>query len=105
MNWPTPRNVTYVRYFMGLVGYYVRFIEGFSKTTHSINSLQKKGIKFEWTSRCEESFQQLKSLLTSAPVLKVADPENDFGRYFPIFFQNRGIVSYGMNEHAMTWFH
>ena len=67
MNWPTPRNVTDVRYFMGLAGYYRRFIEGFSKVAHAITSLQRKGIKFEWTSRCEESFQQLKNLLTNAP--------------------------------------
>ena len=78
MNWPTPRNVTDVRYFMGLVGYYRRFIEGFSKVAHAITSLQNKGINFEWTSRCEESFQQLKNILTSAPVLKVADPKKDF---------------------------
>ena len=78
MNWPTPRNVTDVRSFMGLAGYHKRFIEGISKVAHAITSLQKKGIKFEWTLRCEESFQQLKSLLTSAPVLKVADPEKDF---------------------------
>ena len=78
MNWPTPRNVTDVRSFMGLVGYYRRFIEGFSKVAHAITSLQKNGMKFEWTSRCEESFQRLKNLLTSAPVLKVADPEKDF---------------------------
>ena len=63
---------------MGLVGYYRRFIEGFSKVAHAITSLQKKGIKFEWTSKCEESFQRLKNLLTSAPVLKVADLEKDF---------------------------
>ena len=56
VNWPTPRNVTNVRSFMGLVGYYRRFIEGFSKVAHAITSLQKKGMKFEWTSRCEESF-------------------------------------------------
>ena len=56
MNCSTPRNVTNLRCFMGLVGYYRRFIEGFSKVAHAINSLQKKGIKFEWTSRCEESF-------------------------------------------------
>ena len=56
MNWATPRNVTDVRSFMGLVGYYMRFIEGFSKVAHAITSLQKKGIKFEWTSKCEESF-------------------------------------------------
>ena len=78
MNWPTPKNVKNLRSFMGLVGYYRRFIEGFSKVAHAITSLQKKGIQFEWTVRCEESFQQLNNLLTSAPVLKVADPEKDF---------------------------
>ena len=77
-NWPTPRNVTDVRSFMGLAGYYRRFIEGFSKVAYAITSLQKKGVKFEWTSKCEESFQWLKNLLTSAPVLKIADPEKDF---------------------------
>ena len=78
MNFPTRRNVTNVRYFMGLAGYYRRFIEGFSKVAHAITSLQKKGIKFEWTVRCEESFQQLKNLLTSSTVLKVANPKKDF---------------------------
>jgi hypothetical protein len=63
---------------MGLVGYYRRFIEGFSKVAHPITSLQKKGTKFEWTAKCEESFQHLKELLTSAPILKVADPDEDF---------------------------
>ena len=78
MNWPSPRNVTDVRSFMGLAGNYMRFIEGFSKVSHAITSLQKKGTKFEWTSTCEESLQWLKNLLTSAPVLKVVDPEKDF---------------------------
>jgi hypothetical protein len=45
---------------MGLAGYYRIFIEGFSKIAHPITSLQKKGVKFEWTSECEESFQHLK---------------------------------------------
>ena len=66
MNCPTPRNVTDVRSFMGLAGYYRRFIEGFSKVAHDITFLQKKGIKFEWTLRCEESFQELKNILTNA---------------------------------------
>ena len=48
MNWPTPINVIDVRSFMGLAGYYMRFIEGFSKVAHPVTSLQKKGIKFEW---------------------------------------------------------
>ena len=56
MNWHTPINVTNVIYFMGLVGYYRIFIEVFSKVAHAITSLQRKGINFEWTPRCEESF-------------------------------------------------
>ena len=77
-NWPDPKNVTKVRSFMELAGYYRIFIKGFSKVAHPVTSLQKKGIKFEWTSRCEESFQWLKNLLTSAPVLKIVNPEKDF---------------------------
>jgi hypothetical protein len=63
---------------MGLAGYYRRFIVGFSKIAHPITSLQKKGVKFEWSAKCEENFQCLKDLLTSAPILKVADPDEDF---------------------------
>jgi hypothetical protein len=76
--WPAPRNVAEVRYFMGLVGYYRRFIAGFSKIAHSITSLQRKENKFQWTEECESSFQRLKQLLTSAPILKIADPNKDY---------------------------
>ena len=77
MEWPTPKNVSEVRSFMGLVGYYRRFIKGFSKLAHSITSLRKKGVKFDWTSKCEDHFQKLKEMITSAPVLKIADPEGN----------------------------
>ena len=73
MNWPTPKNVSEVRYFMGLASYYSKFIKGFSKIAHLITSLQKKGIKFDWTLKCEMSFQKLKDMLTSALVLKIAN--------------------------------
>jgi hypothetical protein len=63
---------------MGLVGYYRRFIKGFSKIGNPITSLQRKGNKFIWSLECEASFQQLKHLLTDAPVLRIVDPENDF---------------------------
>ena len=56
---------------MGLVGYYRIFIEVFSKIAHPITSFQKKGIKFEWTPKCKESFQRLKEFLNSAPILKI----------------------------------
>jgi hypothetical protein len=78
MEWPTPKDVSDIRSFMGLAGYYRRFIKGFSKIGYPITALQKKGIKFIWTSKCEERFQELKYLLTHAPVINIADPDNDF---------------------------
>jgi hypothetical protein len=66
------------RSFMGITGYYHRFIEGFSKLAYPITSLQKKGIRFKWNEKCQESFEKLKQLLTTAPILKVVDPHKDF---------------------------
>jgi hypothetical protein len=50
MEWPTPKDVYDIRSFMGLAGYYRRFIKGFSKIGFSITALQKKGVKFTWIS-------------------------------------------------------
>jgi hypothetical protein len=63
---------------MGLFGYYKIFIEGFSKIAHPATYLQKKGIKFEWTKKCEENFNLQKELLTSAPILNIVDPSENF---------------------------
>jgi hypothetical protein len=60
IEWSMPKNVTEVRSFMGLVGYYKRFIAEFSRITHPFTSLQKKENKFQWTEECEKRFQQLK---------------------------------------------
>jgi hypothetical protein len=76
--WSAPKNVIEVRSFMGLAGYYRRFIGGFLKIAHPITSLQRKGMKFQWTSNCERSFQHLKQLLKSAPILRIADLIEDF---------------------------
>jgi hypothetical protein len=76
--WKTPKNVIKVRSFMGLVGYYRRFIAGFSRIAHSITFLQRKGKKFQWTEECERSFQQLTQLLTSALIMRIVDPTEDF---------------------------
>jgi hypothetical protein len=78
MEWPTPKDFSDIRSFMGLAGYYRRFIKGFSKFDYPITALQRKGVKFIWTPECEERFQSLKQLLTHAPMLKIANPDNDF---------------------------
>jgi hypothetical protein len=56
MEWPTPKDVYDIISFMGLIGYYRRFIKGFSKIGFPITALQKKEVKFTWTSECEERF-------------------------------------------------
>jgi hypothetical protein len=76
--WSVSKNVVEVKSFMGLAGYYRRFIAGFSRIAHPITSLQRKEKKFQWTEECERSFQQLKQLLTSAPILRIADPNEYF---------------------------
>jgi hypothetical protein len=78
MDWPTQKYVYDIRSFMGLEGYYRRFIKGFSKIGCPITSLHKKGVKFICTLECEERFKEMKYLLTNAPVLNIADPTKDF---------------------------
>lgn len=64
-----PGNVTEVRSFLGLAGYYRRFVKDFSRITLPITNLIKKSTRFQWTEKCEKAFQELKRRLTSAPVL------------------------------------
>eukprot|EP00253_Pinus_taeda_P010499 PITA_10499 len=78
MEWPVPKDVADVRSFMGLAGYYRRFVEGFSRVAYPITSLQKKGKAFHWTTNCQKSFEQLKHLLTTTPILSIADPGKDY---------------------------
>jgi hypothetical protein len=80
-NWRQPTNVSEIRSFLGLAGYYRRFIEGFSKIARPMTELLKKEKKFNWTESCEKSFQELKRRLTTAPVLTLPDIQRDFVVY------------------------
>ena len=75
--WPRPTTVTEVRSFLGLAGYYRRFVKDFSKIAAPLTRLTQKNVKFNWTYRYEEHFLLLKNLLTSAPVLTL--PSGDEG--------------------------
>jgi hypothetical protein len=68
MEWPVLKNAHEVRSFMGLAGYYQRFLEGFSKIAKPITPLQCKGVMYEWTEECDSAFIELKRLLTSAQI-------------------------------------
>ncbi|KAK1604694.1 hypothetical protein QYE76_028367, partial [Lolium multiflorum] len=79
--WKTPTTQTEVRAFLGLAGYYRRFVEGFSSIARPMTQLLKKDKKFEWTNKCEESFQKLKTKLTTAPILIMPDITKPFDVY------------------------
>jgi hypothetical protein len=74
MDWQPPKSAHQIRSFLGLAGYYRRFIPDFSRIAKPMTELLKKGVKFVWSEACDKDFQKLRELLTSAPVL--AQPGN-----------------------------
>src|SRR4051794_5360295 len=70
-----PKTVKQVRRFLGLASYCRRFVEKISKIARPMTNLLHKGVKFEWTDKCQESFQALKDKLTSPPVLAPPDTQ------------------------------
>jgi hypothetical protein len=81
VEWKIPSSVTKIRSLLGLVGYYLCVIEGFSKIVKPMTSLLEKGKEFKWTHECQESFNQLKFKLMSPPVLAMPDLQKGFDIY------------------------
>ena len=81
VSWKPPRNVTEVRSFLGLAGYYRRFVKGFSVIASSLTKLLRKGLKFEWDDKCQSNFEQLKKILVEAPVLTLLTSGREYAIY------------------------
>ncbi|GAU46655.1 hypothetical protein TSUD_281460 [Trifolium subterraneum] len=81
MKWGTPESVSEIRSFLGLAGYYRRFIEGFSKMALPLTLLTRKDQAFVWDEKCEKIFQELKEKLTTGPVLILPDAKESFVVY------------------------
>ena len=81
VNWKPPTNVTEIRSFLGLAGYYLKFVEGFSKLATPLTKLTRKEEKFVWSEACQQSFDELKRKLTSAPVLTLPSGQDEYTVY------------------------
>ena len=92
LDWSAPTTVSEIWSFLGLAGYYRRFIEGFSKIAKPMTELLKKDKKFVWTEDCERSFNELKIRLTSVPVLTLADIYRSFDVYCDASKKGLGCV-------------
>nr|KYP73668.1 Pol polyprotein [Cajanus cajan] len=78
LEWKTPKSIFEIRSLHGLAGYYRGFIKDFSKLALPLTKLTSKNQPFVWDSKCEKNFQELKSRLTSAPILVLHDPIETF---------------------------
>ena len=81
LNWKPPTDVGKICSFLGLAGYYRRFIEGFSKLAKPMTALLEKNANFVWSGKCHANFEELKKRLTTAPVLVLPDLSKSFSIY------------------------
>ncbi|GJR09010.1 reverse transcriptase domain-containing protein [Tanacetum coccineum] len=105
-DWTSPKSPTEIRQFLGLAGYYRRFIEGFSKIAKPMTKLTQKKIKFEWGDKQEAAFQLLKQKLCSAPILALPEGSEDFIAYCDaskkglgaVLMQREKVISYASRQ-------
>ena len=103
MIWERPKSVFEIRSFLGLAGYYKRFIEDFSRLEAPVTRLARKEVKFEWNELCQKAFQTLRRRLTSAPILIVSERGQRYTMYRDaskaglgcILMQSGRVVAYG----------
>ncbi|CAH9124286.1 unnamed protein product [Cuscuta epithymum] len=106
IDWPTPTTVTEVRSFLGLAGYYRRFVKDFSKIAKPLTNLTKKTTKFIWDEECKKAFQELKQRLTTAPILTLPSGTEGFEVYTDaclkglgcVLMQNGKVVAYASRQ-------
>ena len=106
VSWKLPSNVTEVRSFLGLAGYYRRFVKGFFVIASTLTKLLWKWVKFEWDDKCQSSFDQLKKILVEAPVLTQPTPGREYAMYSDasriglrcVLMQDGKVVAYASRQ-------
>nr|GEX34278.1 reverse transcriptase domain-containing protein [Tanacetum cinerariifolium] len=91
-DWASPKSPTKIRQFLGLAGYYRRFIEGFSQIAKSVTKLTQKNIKFDWGEKKEAAFQLIKQKLCSAPILALPKGSENIIVYYDTLHKGLEIL-------------
>ena len=92
VEWVEPKNVSEVRGFLGITGWYRVFIKDYAVIAAPLTGLLKKGIRIEWNQKLQESFERLKEIVTTAPCLKLPD----FSKEFEVVTDASGIALGGV---------
>ena len=106
MEWEPPWSVTEVWSFLGLAGYYRRFIKHFSVIARRLTNLLRKNIPFQWIEKCQSSFEELKKTFTTTPILTLLTEEGGFVVYTYaskqgsgcVLMQNRKVIAYASRQ-------
>jgi hypothetical protein len=92
LDWKAPKDARGIKSFIGMAGYYRRFIEGFSKIARPMIALLAKKVELKWTPACQKSFETLKEKLTTTPVLILRDVHKSFLVYCDASYTGLGCV-------------
>ncbi|KAD7478308.1 hypothetical protein E3N88_01444 [Mikania micrantha] len=92
MKWNPPKTPTEVRSFLGLAGYYRRFIQDFSRIATPLTKLTRKEVKYDWGPTQVQAFEELKTRLTKAPILALPDGNEDMVVYSDAYYLGLGCV-------------
>ncbi|XP_071714303.1 uncharacterized mitochondrial protein AtMg00860-like [Rutidosis leptorrhynchoides] len=92
MNWNALKTPTEIKSFVGLAGYYCRFIKDFSKIAGPLTKLTRKDVSFQWSDEQEKVFQTLKQLLCQAPILVLPEGTDNFMVYCDSSYAGLGCV-------------
>ena len=92
MSWERPKSVFEIHSFLGLAGYYRRFIEDFSRLATPMTRLTRNEVKFEWNDLCEEAFQELKRRITIALIMIVPERGHRYTVYCDASINGLGCV-------------
>jgi hypothetical protein len=106
VKWERPTNVHEIRSFLGLVGYYRRFVKGFSTLSGPLTALTKKHVHYVWSDECEASFQELKRRLVTAPILTLPSSKEGFVVYSDasqnglgcVLMQQEKVIAYASKQ-------
>ena len=106
VSWKPPKNVSEVKSFLGLAGYYKKFVEGFSRIAAPLTKLTRKDAKYDWVDSCQQSFEELKHILTSPPVLALPNGRDAFVIYSDasrlglscVLIQNDRVIVYASRQ-------
>ena len=103
---PAPKNPKEVKQFLGLVGYYRKFVPRFADISRVLTHLTKKDVEFKWTPECKNCFQILKEFLQQAPILRYPDPQANYTLYTDASkYAYAGVLTqhYNGTDHPITY--